>query len=302
MSLLSNLNLPAYATRERFNSPLFIVYVLLHLSIIAAPFTYTQAGLIAFMVTMFCTMCMGVTLCYHRLLAHRSYKTYRPVKFLLALIGCLAFQRGPVWWVAAHRLHHSAVDTEQDPHYPSVSWLWSHALWPFFKHPQLDEAPETTYRLARDIADDPMLQFLETHYTTINVLFLILLFYVGYWLGGWQTGLSVFVWGGLLRLVYALNITWCVNAVCHLWGYQTYKTPDNSRNNWLVGLLAFGEGWHNNHHMDQRAARNGHQWFEIDVTYYLIRLMGFFGLAFDFVPVKQRLEPLYSNFIPEYPS
>jgi len=144
-------------------------------------------------------------------------------------------------------------------------------------------------RRVRDLVADPGLYFLEKNYTLINIAFLIFLFGVGYLLGGSKIGLSVLVWGGFLRLVLCLNITWLVNSVAHIWGYRNYETPDLSRNNWWVALLTWGEGWHNNHHADARAARNGHYWYEIDVTYYLIKLMKKMGLAYDIVGVRTKL-------------
>lgn len=278
--------LPAYATLKRFNGPLFFAYILLHSAAMAAPFTYSPAGLITLIILYFVTICLGITLGYHRLLAHRSYKTYKPVARFLAFLGCLAFQRGPIWWSACHRLHHSTVDQPEDPHTPRFSFLWSHFLWPFFWHPNLDDSVEIRDRLARDLAEDPGMQFLEKHYTRINLLFLAALFGLGYWMGGLKMGLSILVWGGFLRLVLCLNITWLVNSVAHIQGYRSYDTPDTSRNNWWVALLTWGEGWHNNHHADARAARNGHRWYELDVTYWLICLMGKVGLAYAIVPVR----------------
>jgi fatty-acid desaturase len=282
--------IPVYAKRSTFNTPLFSLYVLLHVATLAAPFTYSWQGLLMLLLMYFTTICLGITLCYHRLLTHRSYKTARPLKYILAFFGCLAFQRGPIWWAACHRLHHSKTDRDGDPHSPRYSVIWSHFLWPFFRHPQLDESVETTYRLAPDLAADPGLCFLETHYTTLNILCLIMLFGLGYLWGGLTIGISVLVWGGFLRLVLCLNITWLVNSACHIWGYRSYKTMDSSRNNWWVALLTWGEGWHNNHHADARAARNGHQWFEYDPTYWIICLMNRFGLAYNIVPVRSGLQ------------
>ncbi len=279
--------LPDYATWQRVKWPQLIFYILLHGSLFLAVPSFTWEGLWVF-ISLYCiTLCLGTTLCYHRLLAHRSYKTYKPIKYLLTFIGCLAFQRGPIWWTATHRLHHSQVDKELDPHSPSVSFLWSHYFWPFFRHPQLDESYETTKRLALDLHKDKGMRFFETHYITLNSLFMFLLFAVGFLRGGMDLGLSWFIWGGLLRLVCTLNATWCVNSVSHVWGYRNYETPDASRNNIWVALLTFGEGWHNNHHADQRAARNGHYWYELDITYIVISLMKKLKLAFDIVPVSQ---------------
>ncbi len=283
---------PQYATWERFNWPLISVYILLHFSLLLAVPTYTPEGLGLFLGLYFLTTCCGITLCYHRLLAHRSYQTYKPIRWFLSLLGVLAFQRGPIWWVATHRLHHSQVDTPLDPHTPQVSFLWSHFLWAFFRHPQLDETPETTIRLARDIADDPVMRFLERYYTALNIGFLIVLAVVGYYSGGERLAVSFFVWGGLLRLLYTLHVTWCVNSAAHVWGYRSYQTDDTSKNNWWVALLTYGEGWHNNHHADQRAARNGHRWYEIDVTYYIIVLMARLGMARHVAPVSERLKKI----------
>lgn len=281
--------LPTYANWKRFNAPLILLYILLHFTIFLAPFTFSWQGLSVFFVLYFLTLCLGVTLGYHRLLAHRSYKTYKPVTYILAFLGCLSFQRGPIWWTACHRLHHSQTDQEGDPHSPRFSVIWSHFLWAFFRHPQLDESIQTTYRLAPDLASDPGMRFLEKYYTAINILFLLLLLALGTFWGGFKMGLSIFVWGGLFRLMCCLHFTWLVNSAAHIWGYRSYDTPDRSRNNWWVALLAWGEGWHNNHHADARAARNGHRWYEIDITYYLIKLMEKTGLAYDVVGVRAGL-------------
>lgn len=283
--------LPEYATLASFNLPLFSMYVLLHVLLLALPFTYTPEALFLALFLYFFTICFGVTLGYHRLLCHRSYKTYRPIAAILAFLGCLSFQRGPIWWTACHRLHHREVDKTADPHSPNVSFLWSHLLWPFFRHPELD-SPTARNRLARDLSLNPAMKFLEKYYTAINILFLISLFVVGHVVGGFKLAWSFLVWGGFLRIVCCLHITWLVNSVCHIWGYRNYETPDRSRNNWLVAFLTYGEGWHNNHHHDARAARNGHYWYEIDLTYYLIKVMQIIGLAYDIVPLRARLKIL----------
>jgi sn-2 palmitoyl-lipid 9-desaturase len=282
--------LPSYATWERFHPHMFLAYFSIHCGFLLAPFTFSVPGLILFLTLHFVIGCLGVTLCYHRLLAHRSFKTHPWIKYSLTFLAVLAFQRGPIWWVATHRLHHSQVDKELDPHTPVVSFLWSHILWVLFTHPQLDESVETTHRLARDLAEDPGMRFLEKYYTAINVGSLLLIYGAGYWFGGPKLGLSLLVWGGFLRMSVLLNATWFVNSAAHLWGYRNYKTNDTSRNNWWVALITWGEGWHNNHHADQRAARNGHHWYEVDITYYVILLMKQIGWATDVVPVSDRLK------------
>lgn len=233
MIRIQNVCIPNYATRERFNIFLFFSYIALHLAALSAFWTFSWQGLLTFIVMYFLTTCLGITLCYHRLLAHRSYRAYKPFSYFCTFLGCLAVQRGPIWWVACHRLHHRRVDRDGDPHSPLLSLLWSHFLWAFFKHPQLDESPEVTNRLAYDLNADPGMRFLERNYTLINSVFLLLLFGLGYLWGSWKIGISVLVWGGFLRIVYGLHITWLVNSAAHRWGYRTYDTPDQSRNNWL---------------------------------------------------------------------
>lgn len=157
--------------------------------------------------------------------------------------------------------------------------MWSHFIWPFFRHPQLDETPETLQKIVPKLYADPGLQFLERHYTLINILFLVLLFTGGYLWGGLSVGISILVWGGFLRIIYGLHATWLVNSAAHLWGYRTFDTPDQSRNNWWVALLTYGEGWHNNHHAHPTSAKMGLAWFEVDITYWLIATLKRLGIA-----------------------
>ncbi len=270
---------PAYAIKERFNLPLFSLYVALHVTILMAPFTYSTEGLIAFLLLSFMTFCLGITLCFHRLLTHCSYEIPKPLKYLFTLFGCLAFQRGPIWWVATHRLHHSRVDQDGDPHTPKFSFVWAHFAWAFFTHPQLDEDPKIVQGLARDLYADPVMRFFEKYYTAINILFLVFLFVLGYFIGGLKIALSLLVWGGFVRILYNLHMTWLVNSMAHIWGYQTFNTPDTSKNNWWVALLSWGDGWHNNHHAYPRSARAGFAWYEIDITYWVISLLRYLGVA-----------------------
>lgn len=271
--------LPAYATRARFNAPLLAWYIALHVAALAAPFTFSVQGLVSFVALWFLTICLGIALCYHRVLAHQSCRLHPWLRFVFSLLGCLAYQRGPIWWVACHRLHHRRVDRDGDPHSPRNSLWWSHFLWAFFWHPQLDESPETTHRLAPDLASDAGMRFLERYYVAINGVFLGLLFGLGLLWGGPHIGLSVLVWGGFLRIIFGLNATWLVNSAAHLQGYRTFNTPDTSRNNLWVTLLTWGEGWHNNHHAHPRSARAGLAWYEVDITYAIIRFLKACGLA-----------------------
>lgn len=249
-----------------------------HLLAIAAIFTFSWPGFIAFLVMVFVTGCLGITLGYHRLLTHRSFDTAKPLRYLLAFFGCLAMQGGPIRWVATHRLHHKEADKPNDPHSAEEGFLWSHLLWNFYRHPQL-ETTEDLHRYAPDMETDPVLWFLDKYFFPLYLAVAALFFIAGAIMGGWQLGLSLIVWGCVLRVVYTWHITWLVNSATHLWGYRTFQTNDNSRNNWWVALLTFGEGWHNNHHAYQRSSRMGFAWYELDVTYWIIQLLSKMGLA-----------------------
>jgi fatty-acid desaturase len=256
--------------------------VTFHILALLALFTFSWPGFIVFLVMVFVTGCLGITLGYHRLLTHRSFETSKPLKYLLAFFGCLAMQGGPIRWVATHRLHHKEADKPNDPHSAEEGFLWSHLLWNFYRHEQLESA-EDLHRFAPDMEKDPVLRFLDKYFFFLFLAVAALLFIVGMLVDGWQLGLSLVVWGCMLRVVYVWHITWLVNSATHLWGYQTFNTKDNSRNNWWVALLTFGEGWHNNHHAFQRSSRMGFAWYEFDVTFWIIQFLQRMGLARNLV-------------------
>lgn len=252
--------------------------IIFHILAIGAIFTFSWPGLISFLVMAAVTGCLGITLGFHRLLTHRSFEAPKPVKYLLALFGCLALQGGPVRWVATHRLHHKEADTPKDPHSSEEGFWWSHMIWNFFRQPEL-ETTETLKRFAPDIYNDPVLRFMDKYFFLLYLGFAGILFLAGTLFQNWQLGLSLVVWGCILRIVYVWHVTWLVNSATHFWGYQTFPSKDKSLNNWWVALLTFGEGWHNNHHVHPRSARMGLAWYEIDVTYWVIHVLRKLGLA-----------------------
>ena len=274
---------------KRFDLPNVAGIVLVHLLAIGAFFTFSWSGLAICLVLVFTTACLGITLGYHRLFAHRSYQAPKAVEYLLAFFGSLALQGGPIKWVTTHRVHHKAADKPTDPHNSVKGFLWSHMLWICYKNPRVSRLVETG-KLARDISQDRYMQFLERFFPLLYVLLAIALFVAGWLVGGVYLGLSWALWGCALRTVYTWHTTWLVNSATHYWGYRNYDSPDKSRNTWWVALLTFGEGWHNNHHAHQRCAKAGHRWFELDVTYGVIKLMTLLGLAKNVV----RLRPAQS--------
>jgi stearoyl-CoA desaturase (delta-9 desaturase) len=209
----------------------------------------------------------------------------------LALLGGLSGEGSALMWVAQHRKHHAFSDHEGDPHSPKDGPWWSHLFW-FMPNFGRRWQKELFERYAPDMLKDKMMVVLHYLFLPSHFLCAVVLYLMGYFgpvswgLGSNWAGWSMILWGLGVRMVYVLHVTWLVNSATHLWGYRNYETTDNSRNLWWVGLLAFGEGWHNNHHAYQRVARQGHRWWEIDVTYWAIWLMEKVGLAWDVIRVK----------------
>jgi stearoyl-CoA desaturase (delta-9 desaturase) len=256
--------------------------IVVHAGALAAPFFFTWKALGLALFLCWLTGSIGVCLGYHRLLTHGSFQTSRPMRWLLALLGGLSGEGSAITWVANHRKHHMFSDKEGDPHSPRDGRWWSHMLWlfPDFGHKHLRTIAE---RFAPDLDRDPVMRFLHKFFLPSHVLLGGLLFAVGYF--GWNayTGWSFVVWGMFVRLIYVLHVTWFVNSATHIWGYRNYETSDDSKNLWWVGILAFGEGWHNNHHAFQRMARSGHKWWEVDVTYWAILALEKTGLIWNVV-------------------
>jgi sn-1 stearoyl-lipid 9-desaturase len=251
-----------------------------HIACIAGFFTFTWNALFLCLFMTWLTGGVGITLGYHRLLTHRSLRVPKPLEWFLALIGCLACQGGPLKWVVGHRLHHAYSDDEGDPHSPVKSFFWAHMQWCLVQNKIIDD-PKQYGRFAPDLIKDPVLVFLDKTHIVWTIL-LALAFYA------WG-GLPFVVWGMIVRTVLTYHITWLVNSAAHYWGYQSYRSNDKSRNLWWVGLLAFGEGWHNNHHAFQTSARHGLKWWEFDLTWVIIKGLEFVGLAKDIKVPSERL-------------
>jgi len=252
------------------------------------PWLFSWTGVFLFLVGQFYGL-VGITLCYHRILTHQGLTLPKWLERFCAIIGVCCLQDTPARWVAVHRLHHRHSDRQPDPHSPLVNFFWSHVGWLLVKNREHSRIIFFE-QYARDILRDPLYLMLERRLMWFWVYWAHALLYFtvgalagrltsGNWWGALQLGLSVTVWGVLLRTVTVWHVTWSVNSITHLIGYRNYETSDDSRNQWLVALLAHGEGWHNNHHADQRAAAHGHKWWEFDPTYQVIRVLEMLGLA-----------------------
>jgi stearoyl-CoA desaturase (delta-9 desaturase) len=262
--------------------PIVAWVVIVHAGALAAPFFFTWKALAISAFLAWLTGSIGVCMGYHRQLTHGSFSTYRPIRLLFAFIGGLSGEGSALMWVANHRKHHMFSDKEGDPHSPRDGKWWSHMTW-FMPALIPGDFDKLTARYAPDLVKDRGMRVLHYMFLPSHLALTALLFAVGYF--GWDTytGISFVAWGMFVRLIYVLHVTWMVNSASHIWGYRNYETTDDSRNLWWVGLLAFGEGWHNNHHAYQRMARQGHKWWEVDVTYWAICLMEKVGLVWNVV-------------------
>ena len=228
-------------------------------AIVSAVFLYWVAG------------SLGVGMGYHRLLTHRGFQTPKAVEYFLTVCGTLALQDGAINWVATHRMHHRYAEVRgKDPHTPRDGKWWSHVGWIVLGRAQ--QYPESVLRrFAPDLYNDRFHVLLNRfHYVPSLILAAALLY-----AGGWPA----LLWGVFLRVTVAHHTTWLVNSATHLWGSRRFQTGDDSRNNWWVALLTFGEGWHNNHHAHPTAARHGLAWYEVDFNWWGIRLLALMGLA-----------------------
>lgn len=260
--------------------------IVLHVGLFVAPFTFTWQALVLTLVLHWVTGGLGICLGYHRLLTHTGMQTYNWVRYLFATLGSLAGEGSPLDWVADHRKHHQLSDQPGDPHSPHDGSIWSHVRWVFYSTHQGDREGYLK-RYAPDLARDRGMRFIDKMFLPMHITSGVLMLGIGYWAGGWPMAASLVVWGMFVRLTFVLHSTWLVNSASHMFGYRNYETTDDSRNNWIVALVSYGEGWHNNHHAYPRMARHGHKWWEIDLTYMMIRGLKAVGLVWDVVDLEK---------------
>jgi sn-1 stearoyl-lipid 9-desaturase len=212
---------------------------------------------------------LGITLCWHRMISHKSFQTPKWLEYFLAFCGALAAQGGIIRWVGLHRHHHLHSDENVDHHDSKKGLWWSHMGWMFREVPAESEVAKFT----KDLSSDPFYVFLDKYFLLLQIALGGLLFAIGSW--------PLVFWGVFARLALVYHCTWLVNSATHKFGYRTYETSDNSTNCWWVAITTYGEGWHNNHHAHQYSARHGMKWWEVDITWMTIRLLQIVGLAKD---------------------
>ena len=271
---------------DRINWFRCLPFLLLHLACIAVWWVgwsgfalCTAAGL--YVVRMF-----AITGIYHRYFSHRTYRTSRWMQFVFALLGASSAQRGPLWWAAHHRSHHKFSDMQPDPHSPGRHGFWrSHIGWFMTNRHFL-----TDYRRIHDFARFPELRWLNRFDVIVPIILAVTLYFVGRVLHyaapslgvtGWQ----LVVWGFVVSTIMLFHATASINSLAHLIGRRRYETGDDSRNNFFLALITLGEGWHNNHHKFRSCTRQGFYWWEIDLTYYVLKFFAAMGLIWDLRPV-----------------
>lgn len=269
-------------------------FILMHLACLAVFVTGVSTfGLVLCGISCLVRM-FGITAGYHRYFSHRTYKTSRAFQFALACLGCSACQKGPLWWAGHHRYHHLHSDTPDDLHSPhTTSFWWSHVGWIITR-----EHDETNWEAVRDLSRYPELRWLNQHHWVPGLALAILCLSMGAWVG--------LVWGFFVSTVLVYHATFTINSLSHMFGRRRYATADDSRNNVFLALLTLGEGWHNNHHRYQSSANQGFFWWEIDLSYYLIKFLGLTGLVWDIrTPPQAVLEeatgrlPMYAGRVDE---
>jgi len=281
----------------RYASPIIFVHLIALLAFL--PWFFSWTGIVVAALGTYLFGALGMAIGYHRLVTHRGFSCPRWLECFFVILGACCGEESPTVWAAWHRKHHQVADKEGDPHTPIQSFLWGHIGWLVIKSNATEQGP-LIERYTPELVQDPFYAWLDIGDNWIKVALLswvayfVLGFAIESFAGGTtidsiQFGLSLFVWGVAVRMVIVWHVTWSVNSVTHLWGYRNYDTPDGSRNNVVIGLLAMGEGWHNNHHAYPRSARHGHSWREPDIAWLTIRALMVLGLVRDVaLPMRKR--------------
>jgi stearoyl-CoA desaturase (Delta-9 desaturase) len=275
-----------------------IPFVAMHIACFALFWVGYSHFALGFAIALYAIRMFAITGFYHRYFAHKAFQTSRFGQFLFALLGATAVQRGPLWWASHHRNHHAHSDGAGDAHSPvQHGFLWSHIGW-FLSRANFS----TQLERVKELAQFPELRFIDRYDVIVPIFFALGIFGLGEFLNetaphlntnGWQ----LLVWGFVISTVALYHATFSVNSLAHTWGKRRYATRDQSRNNFFIALLTLGEGWHNNHHHFPGAAKQGFYWWEIDLTYYALRMLEAIGLIWNLrkVPIEIRESKQYDK-------
>lgn len=252
-------------------------FVLVHLASIGIFFVRFRWSYLITCIALLAVRMFWVTAGYHRYFSHRSFKTSRLFQFILAFMAMTSSQKGVLWWAAHHRHHHRFSDQEDDLHSPTLfGFFWSHVGWIIS-----DKYSDTRLNYIADFAKFPELRWLNKYHAVPPITLAVVLWLIGGW--------PLFFWGFCLSTTLLWHDTFTINSLSHLFGSRRYQTTDTSKNNWLLAILTLGEGWHNNHHHYMASARQGFFWWEIDITYYTLKVLSWFGVVWELRKVPAHL-------------
>jgi len=268
---------PIVLPTRKFNWSSTLVFALFHAGAVVALFMFSWPVFFATVFLYWMATGLGISLGYHRLHTHRSYRLPLWLEYTFAVFGTLNLEGGPIFWVATHRVHHQKSDQPGDPHSPRDGAWWSHVLWIVFGDVRHNNTKMLS-KYAPDLAKHKFYVWLNDYHWVPLVVLAGILYAIG--------GVPLVMWGIFARVVFGLHATWAVNSASHMWGARRFNTRDDSRNNWWVALVTFGEGWHNNHHAHPTSARHGLAWYEFDPSWLLLNVMKFFGLAWGIKAAK----------------
>jgi fatty-acid desaturase len=257
-------------------------FIVVHSLAVTAIFYFSWTNFFVMFLLFYLTLVWGVAIGFHRLLTHRSFVVPKWFEYVLTILGSMTLQQGAIGWVASHRLHHVFTETEQDPHSPKENFFWAHVGWLVFGRGQ-EHSPETYQKYTPDLLKDKFHVSFEKFNRVPAIIVAILLFLIGGW--------GLLAWGVGVRTVLSWHISWAVNSIGHSFGPQRFNTNEDSRNNWVLGILTFGDGWHNNHHAFPTSARHGFAWYELDLNFLQIKLLEKIGFAKKIiVPTQTAIE------------
>ena len=260
--------------RKHYDLGTMIPFLVIHASVLLVLTVPFSLGMVAWLVGSYYLRMFGVTGGYHRYFSHRSYKLNRFWQFSLAFLAQTSGQKGALWWAAHHRDHHLYSDRKEDLHSPvHEGFWWSHLGWILS-----DEYDHYDPKRIADLVKYPELRWLDRFHLVPTIVYAIAI----YLIGGWDA----FVWGYLVATVALYHGTFLINSLAHIWGTRRFATPDESRNNFWLALVTMGEGWHNNHHHFMSSVRQGIRWWEIDLTYYVLIVLSWLGIARDLRPFR----------------
>ncbi len=263
-----------------------VPYIVLHLSCLAVLLVGVSPIAVGVAAFLFFVRMFAITGFYHRYFSHRTFRTSRAFQFLMGVVGSACVQRGPLWWAAHHRHHHAFSDEMEDRHSPRLlGFLRAHVGWFLTK-----SAAKTGVHYVRDWSRFPELVWLDKFHAVVSLSLAGSMFALGALLqnvapGLGTSGWQMLVWGFVISTVVLYHSTYTINSLAHQFGSKRFATGDDSRNNFWLALLTLGEGWHNNHHHYPSAARQGFYWWEIDITYYLLRGLESLKLIHELRPV-----------------